>query len=248
MKKLSVICLFAVVLALFALTLSGCNPPEPNYIVDIEITSEVDDEVQLGDFDINNYKIRIIMADGTDRFLPIREDRLNTDLSIFDELGAHSLSVTYQGFTKNRIINIVEPVFTVTFEVDGGSTLTPRSTYQIINRPVVSKTDYKFAGWYDNEELEGPQILFPYSVTQDVTLYARWVEDTLDVYNVYFDYNYESAPTYSSYLIVEGNLVYPIPSLTRAGYSFEGWYLDSTLWDFDLDVVNFNLTLYAQWE
>ncbi len=41
------------------------------------------------------------------------------------------------------------------------------------------------------------------------------------------------------------------PTTLRDGYKFMGWYLDSnftTAWDFDVDVVNENITLYAKWE
>ena len=38
---------------------------------------------------------------------------------------------------------------------------------------------------------------------------------------------------------------------TKAGYILIGWYKDETLnipWDFDIDVITENLTLYAKWE
>ena len=37
---------------------------------------------------------------------------------------------------------------------------------------------------------------------------------------------------------------------TRKGYTFDGWYADETLdtvWDFETDVVEADLTLYAKW-
>lgn len=51
--------------------------------------------------------------------------------------------------------------------------------------------------------------------------------------------------------VVEGSkIAAPSPSPTDADYSFAGWYKENTLeneWDFDVDVVNDNITLYAKW-
>ena len=51
--------------------------------------------------------------------------------------------------------------------------------------------------------------------------------------------------------VVEGSkITAPSPAPTDVDYSFAGWYKENTLeneWDFDVDVVTDNITLYAKW-
>lgn len=42
---------------------------------------------------------------------------------------------------------------------------------------VIEKENAVFVGWYDNPELEGDRITDPYYPTENVTLYAAWVDD-----------------------------------------------------------------------
>ncbi|MCL2881007.1 MAG: InlB B-repeat-containing protein, partial [Treponema sp.] len=42
----------------------------------------------------------------------------------------------------------------------------------------------------------------------------------------------------------------PAPDPTRSGFVFDGWYKESActnIWDFDVDIVTANITLYARW-
>lgn len=50
--------------------------------------------------------------------------------------------------------------------------------------------------------------------------------------------------------VAEGATIAAPSAPTRDGYTFAGWYTDSaltTLWNFDSDVVNNDITLYANW-
>jgi uncharacterized repeat protein (TIGR02543 family) len=50
--------------------------------------------------------------------------------------------------------------------------------------------------------------------------------------------------------IVSGNKIQKPTDPIKSGYIFKGWYKDSDciyLWDFDIDTVTSNLTLYAKW-
>ncbi|HHU24281.1 MAG TPA: leucine-rich repeat protein [Acholeplasmataceae bacterium] len=38
----------------------------------------------------------------------------------------------------------------------------------------LTKPDYKFEGWYDNPDMTGNPISFPYTIEKDTTFYARW--------------------------------------------------------------------------
>ena len=50
--------------------------------------------------------------------------------------------------------------------------------------------------------------------------------------------------------IDEGTTINSPENPTYTGYTFDGWYKESTFenkWDFRIDVVNSNITLYAKW-
>ena len=66
--------------------------------------------------------------------------------------------------------------FTVTFETNGGTEISPLNDVTVINEePAVTKVgNYRFAGWFDNSALKGNKVSFPYIVTQDTKLYARF--------------------------------------------------------------------------
>ncbi len=69
-------------------------------------------------------------------------------------------------------------LFTVSFEESGGSKLESVVTDVIETSPRTYRDGFVFAGWYTNPRLSGAQVKFPYSPTQDVTLYAKWTQDT----------------------------------------------------------------------
>lgn len=74
-------------------------------------------------------------------------------------------------------------------------------------RTVVQKGNSAFMGWYDNPELEGDKITDPYYPTENVTLYAAWLDESrvmpegglwLDYYQEYEGYvawMYDGEPT-----------------------------------------------------
>lgn len=68
--------------------------------------------------------------------------------------------------------------YTVTFETNGGSAVAEQivTAGDVINAPAEpTKTDYIFAGWYFDSSYN-TLASFPYSVTNHVTLYAKWVK------------------------------------------------------------------------
>lgn len=68
------------------------------------------------------------------------------------------------------------PQHTVTFVSNGGSAVYPSLVYDgtTLVIPVPTRSGYNFAGWYINEELT---LLFATNtpVTEDMTLYAKWI-------------------------------------------------------------------------
>lgn len=67
--------------------------------------------------------------------------------------------------------------YTVKFVTDTDQTIDDLIVeYQTkISRPTeLLKPGYKFEGWYDNPEMSGLPVAFPYPVLKETTLYARW--------------------------------------------------------------------------
>ena len=84
--------------------------------------------------------------------------------------------ILYAKWEKNEESEPVQ--YTVSFETNGGNTIDPQTVedgqmVQKPNDPV--KEGYTFAGWYSDEALENSYD-FSSSVTENITLYARWIQ------------------------------------------------------------------------
>ena len=142
----------------------------------------------------------------------------------------------------------------VTFNLNGGSGAynnyyTYDSSYTL---PTPTRTGYTFNGWYENSYFTGESFEESgiWEVPNDVTLYAKWTANnylvTLHTNNGTLPSGYENDE-----MVVTYDSTYVIPTPTRTGYTFNGWYTDSSLttsyskttyWTRTSD-----LALYAKW-
>ena len=139
--------------------------------------------------------------------------------------------------------------YTVKFDGNGGSNgtdITADYDSELATLPTSSRAGYTFAGWY-TEKIGGTKVETTTKVpAKDVTYYAHW---TINQYTVKFDGNGGSNGTeitadYDSEL---GTL----PTSTREGYTFEGWYTEKTGGTKILTTTKMPLdgaTYYAQWK
>lgn len=130
--------------------------------------------------------------------------------------------------------------YTVIFEVDHGTPIAPITTSRIDEEPQTTRDGYTFAGWYKDGGFV-KKAVFPYEVTEDQTLYAKWEKNK---YTVRFD---TDGGTYVSDMIV--SVIDRSPETTKDRYEFEGWYTDKTFSNkisFPYEVTE-DLTLYAKW-
>ena len=144
--------------------------------------------------------------------------------------------------------------YTVTFNANGGqvSTGSKAVTYDGTygELPVPSKAGYIFAGWYtaaDNgNKVEATNKV---EITADQTLYAHWEKD-IEKYTVTFDANGGKVEQ-STKEVISGETYGKLPTSSRAGYTFAGWYtaanggnkVESTS---KVNITS-NQTLYAHW-
>ena len=116
-----------------------------------------------------------------------------------------------------------------------------------------SKTGYNFAGWYDNDGLDGdPITTVPASETENKTYWAKW---TPIVYTVTYMTDTttpisDQGLTPTSYTIESATLTLPATA-TKAGYGFYGWFVDSACTGSAVTTIptgsTGNKVFYAKW-
>ena len=67
--------------------------------------------------------------------------------------------------------------YTVTFETNGGSSVESMLTSRIETSPETKREGFKFLGWFTDEECEH-EVVFPYDVKDNITLYAGWEQES----------------------------------------------------------------------
>lgn len=138
--------------------------------------------------------------------------------------------------------------YTVTFNSQGGSEVAPQAVYageKIVKPANPTKEKEYFVDWYKEAECTNVWDFENETVSQDITLYAKW---TSIAYTVTFETN-EGTPI-EAQLVPEGTFATkPVPAPTKEGYLFEGWYTEQTmtnLFDFYTPITK-DITLYAKW-
>ena len=144
---------------------------------------------------------------------------------------------------------------TVTFDLNGRGSPKPLDQVVPKGRKITepgspSAQDWIFTGWYRNPDT---QSYYPFNfdtdtLTNDMTLYAGWREDTLPVS---FVSNGGSGVMYPVFVLRGGTLVLPENAFNPpAGKAFSGWKVNeesSLKQPGDTITVTANVTLTAQW-
>lgn len=150
------------------------------------------------------------------------------------------------------------PVYTVTFEANGGSETAPFTDIapgSTITKPQdPEKEGYVFKGWYKENSFETQWDFDLDQVNSNLTLFAKWDEILTPPSNVAYTVTFEANGGSKVATITDikpGSTIVKPKDPQKEGYVFKGWYKEDsfeTQWDFDLDQVNSNLTLFAKWE
>ena len=151
-----------------------------------------------------------------------------------------------EGGTIAEGVSIPNLKFIVTFDNEGTRTTAIIDNGVKLTAPAApTKEGYRFSGWYyDNSGSKAKWNFDTDTVTRAMTLTAKWVQ----TYTVAFDTNGGSAV--DPVTVDAVSTVTKPADPTKSGYTFGGWYKDSTLqtpWDFANDTVTADTTLYAKW-
>ncbi len=155
-------------------------------------------------------------------------------------------TVTIKGF----VCEWESTTITVTLNANGG-TVSPTSKMVLLGEKYgtlptpTNRTKYRFTRWtLDGKTIDENSIV---TATSDHTLYAQWAPTTL---TITFNANGGSVST-SSKSVTYGAAYGTLPTPTRTGFTFDGWYTAANggLQITNSTIVNLgaNQTLYAHW-
>ncbi len=173
------------------------------------------------------------------------------------------ITLTYEN-TLMRFLR--KNYFTVKFDTMGGSEITQA---QVLNGKTLSKPDkdpsregFVFLGWYTDQACTTPYIFGASPVSSDLTLYARWAEesDSLE-YRINYDLGYDGCESIPASMTIGGKLYNPATPNSREGYTFTGWWIsaenkadrltyryEEPVGNNDGTVFNADTTLFAVWQ
>lgn len=140
--------------------------------------------------------------------------------------------------------------YEVTYELNGGM-ITGNSVVRVeenteFNLPVPTKSGHRFLGWYESESFTGAKYE-SLRVTKNTTLYAKF--EPIIYHDVVLELNGGIINGETSLRIEEGT-EFTLPTPTKSGYAFMGWYKTS---DFTGNPtaasisVDENINLYAKY-
>ncbi len=113
--------------------------------------------------------------------------------------------------------------YTITFDSNGGSEASPLTSQegQAIFAPVEpTKLGYVFDGWFVNSDLAN-EFEFLTTPPRDITLYAKWINDSFDV--IYQDYNGSVLKTETHVFDSDISGILAPSNPTRVGFTFDAW-------------------------
>ena len=141
--------------------------------------------------------------------------------------------------------NVVD--YSISYNLNGGVNPTTNPTsYNILADAVITnptRTGYTFLGWtYDGQTTPLKDLTIPADTAAGITITAHW---TANKYTLTLDAN--GGAVENGQLSVTYDDAFVLPTPTRAGYTFLGWYNNGTkvtsgTWKIDGDV-----TLVADW-
>ena len=136
--------------------------------------------------------------------------------------------------------------YTVKFETNGGSSVSSQRVEKDnnITQPTdPTKTGNTFVGWYSDSDLS-EEFDFNSPISSNITIYAKW---DINTYEVSFDS--DGGTEIDSQIINYGEKVTKPINPEKEGFTFVGWYADSSLttrYSFN-NLISDDTIIYAKW-
>ena len=110
--------------------------------------------------------------------------------------------------------------YAVHFVSNGGREIPGYKSDVIESAPDITRDGYYFAGWYETSDFGGEAVQFPYHLTANKTLYAKWIK----ISHVRFETNGGSEVPEMDTAIINAS-----PESSKTGYVLLGWYKEAEL-------------------
>ena len=139
--------------------------------------------------------------------------------------------------------------YTVTFDASGGTVDPPTEETDVggilQDLPTPEREGYAFTGWY-TEKTGGTAVSTSTVFNSAQTVYAQWILITPKMYTVTFNAHGGIVTPKSGTTGEDGKLLVPLPTPTREGYAFMGWYTEDDKVT-DNTVFRENTAIHATW-
>lgn len=259
---------FAAILAVclmitaFGFTACGDTEPEQKTVKKVEVTKAPDKtEYFVGEeFTVAGGELTVTYSDGTTDKIAMNAEGVTVSevkIAITDETEdseEKTVTVKYGGRNARFKITVSYQLIKVTFNYGhDGAQSTEKSIRKDskVEKPAdPERENYKFDTWYSDDKFTAV-FDFEKAVTEDITLYARWLENAV-YHDVKFSRNFTyCADNISTQKIKDGDKASkPATDPVRSGFEFKGWFTTAectTEFDFENTVISANTTVYAKW-
>jgi uncharacterized repeat protein (TIGR02543 family) len=144
--------------------------------------------------------------------------------------------------------------YTITYTLNGGTN--PSNTASSFNStqlpltlPTPTRTGFNFQGWHESSNFSGnPVTQIPTNTTSNKSYFARWSNTD---YLISYVLNDGTLPVNVRTSFNATNLPFTLPTPTRSGYTFNGWFENSNLTGTAITSVptntTTNKTYHARW-
>lgn len=182
----------------------------------------------------------------------------------FNAEGEDNVTATYEGNVitltyKDASMRLLKKLnYSVSFNVDGGNAVAAQTVLngKCATKPADPTRDgFVFVGWYADAEFKTAYAFGSTPVTADTTVYARWIAENVSgkEFTVQLSANYDGAAALDA-VVTAGGKLFDLPTLTRDGYTFGGWWFSTESDGSKLShkyeeqmALSANTTLYALW-
>lgn len=250
MKKRAIVIFILAAVMITALLLAACSPKE------YKVAFDLGAEAEAAGIDMEPIMASVITKENAP-VPPTWAGHSFVSWHTSDKLDAASRVAYPFTVTQDTVLyakwivsgDNIGQEYKVSFVTNGGLPLADITVSVIQSEPQTTKSGYKFIGWYTDSATETGKISFPYTVTEETTLYAKWKDETNGTFMVTFNTNGGSAVEAIEVAIDDS--IQTAPSTFKSNANFDGWYDNSVLKGkpvtFPFTPTD-DCTLYAKWK